>query len=1037
MIDFYNAFISYKHAPLDTKVAEHVQRNLEHFHIPHALRKKTGRKKIERVFRDKDELPITSDLTDTISNALEKADYLIVICSPNTKKSIWVEREINFFLRNHTKDQILTVLADGEPEDVIPDILKYDEKEVQDMNGVMTKIKVSKEPLSCDYRMPLSKAKKLELPRLASALIGCSYDELVRRQRAYRMRRVMILSTLLILAAVGFGTYMTISKRKVDAALEQAMINQSRYLATESNNLFEAERRSDALYLALAALPQGEGDDRPVTGEAMSALTRATYAYRGLNGMSLASVWDYTTGSDICGFWVDEEATKLAAVDELGVITVWNTENHNVLYTIDDNRLHPLKCIFISGTLVVESDDEIVGFNEDTGEQIWYMETRGSMDDFSTEEILVLDDNHIICARNDDALLIVNTDNGDLEREIVLPDSVAESRFDDNSFYYTGFSLSPDKTKLAYRGFTSITQSSAVGIYDLEREEVLCTYDMDEYVEEVNWIDDNNIMAISYDISSYDSTRFVDSYVLTPTERTVYCFNAHNMDLKWSVGIVCTSLNVCSGFIWLEANHMVAFYVGNRCVAFDINSGEILYDWYTNESIVHVSDRDGDGWPLMITRGGGMIFPSPSLNNSSIRLTYEFVDHISSIIVNHGVYLTDDSARHIICYNTGVCDEDWNETSGVGISYPSEYYLDDNILALLSGLVEDMKITLIDPNTNSLIAEIPLDEFEVYSSQFAFLGTDDSNLYVSVTNYSEGIVLFTIDLSDGSYETEVLNDHSALADYSVSYSDGMLCYVCGTLSDPQIAIRPATGGRPQSFSAPIEDIADITAAPQYYERAELIYVPCEGGDYIIDTESDSCTRVNLPEFWDYTTMIEYDTNNNRFIVSDSTRLVYVDAETCEITFNFDTDGMTVVGYGLLSINETEYLIVIYDGGHMYRYDAVTGDYIDNMDISGYINHIPEAAIYPDVEAGYMYVQQDHLTSIIDLSCWYEVGFIENSLGHHSMTDRFYSLMYDNSSDVSVGYFRHYTLQELIDKANEILGGIPMPEELRNIYAIDG
>ena len=34
MSDHYNAFISYKHAPLDSKVAEHVQRSLEHFVIP-------------------------------------------------------------------------------------------------------------------------------------------------------------------------------------------------------------------------------------------------------------------------------------------------------------------------------------------------------------------------------------------------------------------------------------------------------------------------------------------------------------------------------------------------------------------------------------------------------------------------------------------------------------------------------------------------------------------------------------------------------------------------------------------------------------------------------------------------------------------------------------------------------------------------------------------------------------------------------------------------------------------------------------------
>ena len=116
----YNAFISYKHAELDNKIAAMVEHGLEHYHIPRKIQKKTGIKRIERIFRDTDELPITSDLSGTIAEALENADFLIVICSTNTCKSMWVEREIKLFLQNHTQDQILTVLADGEPVDVVP-----------------------------------------------------------------------------------------------------------------------------------------------------------------------------------------------------------------------------------------------------------------------------------------------------------------------------------------------------------------------------------------------------------------------------------------------------------------------------------------------------------------------------------------------------------------------------------------------------------------------------------------------------------------------------------------------------------------------------------------------------------------------------------------------------------------------------------------------------------------------------------------------------------------------------------------------------
>ena len=55
MIDHYNAFISYRHSPEDIKVAEAVQRGLEHFHIPAKIKKDTGIRRIDRIFRDKDE----------------------------------------------------------------------------------------------------------------------------------------------------------------------------------------------------------------------------------------------------------------------------------------------------------------------------------------------------------------------------------------------------------------------------------------------------------------------------------------------------------------------------------------------------------------------------------------------------------------------------------------------------------------------------------------------------------------------------------------------------------------------------------------------------------------------------------------------------------------------------------------------------------------------------------------------------------------------------------------------------------------------
>ncbi|MBR5417306.1 MAG: toll/interleukin-1 receptor domain-containing protein, partial [Clostridiales bacterium] len=165
MIDHYNAFISYRHAPLDIKVAEHIHSKLEHFHIPAKIRKKTGMKRIQRIFRDKDELPITSDLTDTISHALMHSDYLIVICSKSTCESTWVKREIELFLKSHSRDHILAVLAEGEPYEVLPEELLKEEVKIVNADGSISTYLRDKEPLCCEYRQSFRKADKDELPR--------------------------------------------------------------------------------------------------------------------------------------------------------------------------------------------------------------------------------------------------------------------------------------------------------------------------------------------------------------------------------------------------------------------------------------------------------------------------------------------------------------------------------------------------------------------------------------------------------------------------------------------------------------------------------------------------------------------------------------------------------------------------------------------------------------------------------------------------------------------------------------------------------
>ena len=64
---------------------------------------------------------------EQIVHALEHSAYLIVILGGGSERSEWVSREIGAFLKTHTRDRVLTVLAEGNERDSMPDILKTQE----------------------------------------------------------------------------------------------------------------------------------------------------------------------------------------------------------------------------------------------------------------------------------------------------------------------------------------------------------------------------------------------------------------------------------------------------------------------------------------------------------------------------------------------------------------------------------------------------------------------------------------------------------------------------------------------------------------------------------------------------------------------------------------------------------------------------------------------------------------------------------------------------------------------------------------------
>jgi hypothetical protein len=76
-----------------------------------------------------------------------------------------------------------------------------------------------------------------------------------------------------------------------------------------------------------------------------------------------------------------------------------------------------------------------------------------------------------------------------------------------------------------------------------------------------------------------------------------------------------------------------------------------------------------------------------------------------------------------------------------------------------------------------------------------------------------------------------------------------------------------------------------------------------------------------------------------------------------------------------------------------------------------------------------------LTDIIDTSEWINIRTIPYCIGYHEESDSF--VVYSNSEewDMSLGCFKRYTLEELIERGRKMLDGIEMSEDFKATYGI--
>jgi len=204
----YFAFISYSHQ--DESWAQWLHKALETWRVPsrlvgQATSAGTIPNRLLPIFRDREELASATDLGRTVNAALAQSKNLIVICSPNSAKSRWVNEEVLAFKRLGNAERIFCLIVGGEPD--ASDIAGREAEEcfapalrfTLDSAGKATTQRT--EPIAADARDGKDGKANAKL-KLIAGLLDVGYDVLKQRELQRRNRRLAALSiaALIIMA---------------------------------------------------------------------------------------------------------------------------------------------------------------------------------------------------------------------------------------------------------------------------------------------------------------------------------------------------------------------------------------------------------------------------------------------------------------------------------------------------------------------------------------------------------------------------------------------------------------------------------------------------------------------------------------------------------------------------------------------------------------------------------------------------------------------------------------------------------------------
>lgn len=275
----YRAFLSYSHA--DTAWVKRLHRRLEGFRIDKDL---TGRetpqglipKTLRPIFRDRDDFIAGHTLNDQTVAALDASAALIVLCSPASARSHYVNEEVRLFKSRHPERPVIPVIIDGAPDDPERECFAPALRFAVSGDGTVTDTPDNE--LAADVRES-GDGFDLAVAKVVARLLDLSTDDVYRRAERARRRSarvrdgVIVALALLTVAAAGSAAYAWQQLKTNEAFLEATL---RRATGIVNTAVAQAEKYNVPRAATLEVLKTAEGlfDDMGRLGRPTPALQR-------------------------------------------------------------------------------------------------------------------------------------------------------------------------------------------------------------------------------------------------------------------------------------------------------------------------------------------------------------------------------------------------------------------------------------------------------------------------------------------------------------------------------------------------------------------------------------------------------------------------------------------------------------------------------------------------------------------------------------------------------------------------------------------